>query len=221
MTGNKTLLTTGIAITIAISGCAQTGGTKSKNYDVQGCVAGGLAAGLFTYYLNRDDADATKKAAIAGVLGCMAGAIIGYEVEKRTMVYADAQDAARSELARNQEETEKLKQYNAQVSQNIKDYKKQISEIKEVNYSEQEKKDKLKEVNDIVSKQRIKTTDALTNVEADIAVAMKQYKTYQAQASSSDRDKWSAEIASYQQEKAILTEHVGELNTLYATGATI
>jgi hypothetical protein len=223
MTGNQTLLTTGIAITLAISGCAQTGETRteSKNYDVQGCVTVGLAAGLLTYAINFGEEDALKKTAIASVLGCMAGAVIGYQVEKRTQEYADAQEAARGEFARNQEETEKLKQYNAQLAQNIEDYKKQISDIKQVSYTEQERKDKLKEVNDIVASQRAKAADALTSVETDIAEAMKQYDTYKTQASPQDRDLWSAEIASYQQEKQILTEYVGELNTLYATGATI
>jgi len=224
MTGTKTLLTTGIAITLVVSGCAQTGGTRtqeSKNYDVQGCIAGGLAAGLAVYVINFGEEDALKKTAIAGALGCMAGAVIGYQVEKRTQAYVDAQQAARAELARNEQETEKLEQYNAQLAQNIEDYKQQINDIKQVNYSEQEKKDKLQQVNDIVARQRTKATDALASVEADISDAMEQFDTHKADASPQDRDLWSAELASYEQEKQILTEYVGELNTLYAAGASI
>jgi outer membrane lipoprotein SlyB len=225
MTVNKTLLITGMAMTLTVSGCASTGETKSesesKNYDVQGCIAGGLAAGFITYYKNFGEEDALKKTAIAGALGCMAGAVIGYQVEKRTQQYVDAQQAARTELARNQAETEKLKQYNAQVAQNIEDYKQQISDIQQVNYTEEEKMDKLLQLNDIVARQRTKAMDALSSVETDIAQAMEQFDTYQAGATPQDRDQWSAELASYQQEKQILTEYVGELNTLYATGATI
>lgn len=221
MNENKTLTATGIALALAVSGCASTGETESKNYDVQGCMTVGVTAGVITYFSNLGEEDALKKTAIASVLGCMAGAVIGYQVEKRTQAYADAQQAARSELARNQAETEKLKQYNAQLAQNITDYKQQINDIEQVSYTEQEKQDKLQQVNDIIARQKTKATDALASVETDIAEAMKQFDTYGAGASPKDRQQWSADLASYQQEKQILTEYVGELNTLYAAGATI
>lgn len=221
MTVNTSLLITGIALALTVSGCASTGETKSKNYDVQGCVATGVTAGAITYFANFGEEDALKKTMIASALGCMAGAVIGYQVEKRTQQYADAQQAARTELARNQAETENLKQYNAQLAQNIEDYKQKISDIQQVNYTEDEKKDKLQQINDIVARQRTKATDALSNVETDIAEAMDQFDAYRAHAPPQDIDQWSAELASYQQEKQILTEHVGELNTLYATGAAI
>ena len=221
MTGKTTVVATGLALTLAVSGCASTGETQSKGYDVQGCVALGATAGAIAYIANFGEDDAVKKAAIASVLGCMAGAVIGYQVEKRTQEYADAQQAARAELARNQAESEKLKQYNAQLAQNNEDYRRQINDIEQVSYTEQERMDKLQQVNDIIGKQRTSAADALASVESDIDEAMKQFDSYRADASPQDRDQWSAELASYEQEKQILTEHIGELNTHYAAGATI
>lgn len=214
MSGFKSLLTIGTAITIAASGCAQTGDTKSKQYALQGCAVGALVAGLVAYYKNPDDKDAKKKAVIASMLGCMAGAVVGYQVGKRTEEYADAQDAARSEIARNEAQTEGLRQYNAQLALNIEDYNKQLSTIKDSNLSVQDKMEKLKDTNEVVAKQRMKATDSLTSVEADIAEAKKQYNTHQAEATPQDKNKWQAEIASYEQEKEILSDHVSTLNAL-------
>ena len=210
----QSLLTIVTAITIAVSGCAQMEESKSKQYALQGCAVGGLATGLVTYYLNRDDKDAKKKAAIAGMLGCMAGAVVGYQVGERTEEYTDAQDAARSEIARNEAQTEGLRQYNAQLAQNVEDYNKQINTIKDSNLSAQEKMEKLKETDEIVAKQRMKATDSLRSVEADISEAKKQYKTHQAEATPQDKGKWQTEIASYEQEKEILSDHVSTLNAL-------
>ncbi|MEN8130252.1 MAG: hypothetical protein ABFS45_08665 [Pseudomonadota bacterium] len=217
MSRYKSLVAIGTAITIAISGCVQTGDTKSKQFAVQGCAVGGLGAGVVTYLANLNDKDANKKALIAGMLGCMAGAVVGYQIGKRTEVYADAQHAARSEIARNEEHTIKLQQNNAQLAQNIEEYNTQISHIKDINYSEQEKMKKLKEVNEIVTQQRIKATDTLKSVEADIAESNKLYNTYHAEALPQDKDKWAAEIADYEQEKEILSGHVSTLNALDAS----
>ncbi len=217
MSRYNSLITIGTAITIAISGCVQTGDTKSKQYAVQGCAVGALGAGLVTYLANLNDKDAKKKAAIAGMLGCMAGAVVGYQVGKRTEVYADAQHAARSELARNGEHTNKLRQHNAQLAQNIEDYNKQVSMIKDSNISEQEKMKNLKETKEIVAKQRESATDSLKSAEADIAEAKNQYNTYQAKTTPQDKIKWEAEIADYEQEKEILSGHVSTLNALDAS----
>jgi len=206
-----------MAITIAASGCAQMGESKSKQYAAQGCAVGALAAGVVAYYMNRDDKDAKKKAVIASMLGCMAGAVVGYQVGERTEEYADAQEAARSEIARNEEQTAGLRQYNAQLAQNIEDYNKQVSTIKDSNLSEQEKEEGLKKTNEIVAQQRMKATDSLSSVAADFSEAKKQYKTHQAEAAPQDKKKWQTEIASYEQEKKILSEHVSTLSALDAS----
>lgn len=199
------------AITIAVPGCAQIKESKSKQYAVQGCAIGGLSTGVATYVLGGFD---MQKAAIAGALGCMGGAVVGYHIAKRTEEYADAQDAARSEIARNEKQTEDLRQYNAQLAQNVEDYNKQISTIKGSNLSEQEKMDDLKRTREIVANQQMKATDSLRNVEVDIADAKKQYKTHKADATTKDKKEWQAEIASYEKEKAILSDHVSTLNAL-------
>lgn len=210
----RTLVTIGTAIAIALPGCAQMGETKSKKYAMQGCAIGGMTAGALAYVLDGFD---MESAAIAGALGCMAGAVVGYHIGKRTEEYADAHVAARSEIARNEEQTEGLRQYNAQLAQNVRDYNKQISTIKGSNLDEEKKMENLKKTKEIVAEQRMKATESLKNVELDIADAKKQYKTHQAAATSQDKKKWKAELASYEKEKKILSEHVSTLNALDAS----
>ena len=210
----RSLVIIGTAIAIAVPGCAQIKESKSKQYAVQGCAIGGMTAGALAYVLDGFD---METAAIAGALGCMAGAVVGYQVGKRTEEYTDAQNAARSEIARNEEQTEGLQKYNAQLAQNVEDYNKQISKIKGSNLSEEEKKENLEKTRGIVAEQRMKANNALTNVEVDIADARKQYKIYQAEATTQDKKKWQAELASYEKEKQILSEHVGTLNALDAS----
>ena len=77
--------------------------------------------------------------------------------------------------------------------------------------------EKLKKTHEIVAEQRMKATDSLRSVEADISEANKQYTSHQAEATPQDKNKWQAEIASYEQEKQILSEHVGTLNALDAS----
>ena len=83
--------------------------------------------------------------------------------------------------------------------------------------SEEEKKENLGKTREIVAEQRMKANDALKNVEVDIADARKQYKTHQAEATTQDKKKWQAELASYEKEKQILSKHVSTLNALDAS----
>jgi len=214
MIGYRSLLTIGMAIAIAVPGCAQMGESKSKQYAAQGCAIGGMTAGALAFVLDGFD---VQTAAIAGALGCMTGAVVGYQVGKRTEEYTDAQNAATSEIARNEEQTEGLQKYNAQLAQNVEDYNKQISAIKGSNLSEEEKKENLEKTREIVTQQRMKANNSLKNVEVDIADARKQYKTHQAEVTAQDKDIWQAEIASYEKEKEILSAHVGTLNALDAS----
>jgi uncharacterized protein YlxW (UPF0749 family) len=210
----RSLVIIGTAIAIAVPGCAQMGESKSKRYAVQGCAIGGMTAGALAYVLDGFD---VETAAIAGALGCMAGAVVGYQVGKRTEEYTDAQNAATSEIARNEEQTQGLQKYNAQLAQNIEDYNKQISTIKGSNLSEGEKKENLEKTREIVAEQRMKAADSLTTVETDISEAKKQYSSHQAEATTQDKNKWQAEIASYEKEKEILSGHVSTLNALDAS----
>jgi hypothetical protein len=208
------LVTIGTVIAIAVPGCAQMEESKSKQYAVQGCAIGGLSAGALAYVLDGFD---MESAAIAGALGCMAGAIGGYQVGKRTEEYTDAQNAARSEIARNEEQTEGLQKYNTLLAQNVEDYNKQISTIKGSNLSGEEKKENLEKTKEIIAEQRMKANSSLKNVEMDIAETRKQYKIHQAEATVQDKNQWQAEIASYEKEKEILSGHVSTLNALDAS----
>lgn len=217
MNKRKLLIAAVSIAAIATSGCAQMSEKKSTEFSIQGCAVGGLGVGAVTYLANLGDENATKKAIIAGSLGCMAGAIIGYHIGTRTEQYANAQEAASAEIARNEENTLKLKQHNAQLAQNIEDYNTQIKTIKDSNLSNEEKLQDLRQTKDIVSKQRAKAIEALNITKSDIAAANEQYNNYQAQVTTQDKAKWGSELAEYEKEKDILSEYVNTLNALDAS----
>ena len=202
---------------LAATGCGQNGATKRSQFAIQGCAAGGVTTGLATYAKNRDDDDAMKKSAITSMLGCMAGGVVGYQVGKRTEEYSDAQSAAISEIARNEAQTDELRQFNAQLEQNILDYKKQIGTINDANINQEEKMKNLINTKEIVAKQRRKATNSLKSIVLDIIETKNQYSTYQLETTSQEKNKWQAEIAVYEQEKEILSKHVNTLNALDAS----
>ena len=213
----QSLVAMGLIITVTMSGCVKMGETKSTQYSVQGCAVGGLGAGAVTYLANLGDKDAKKKAAIAGMLGCMAGAVVGFHIGKRTDEYANAQEAVRSEIVTNEEHVKKLQQTNAQLAQNIKDYNKEISMIKDSSISEDEKFKNFQKTKKIVSNQRDEATNSLKTAQADIIKAKEHYSTYQASAAPQDKSKWKSDIAEYEQERDILSEHVDTLTALDAS----
>lgn len=211
------LITLSMAITIAVSGCVKTGETKSSQYAVQGCATAGLGAGVTTFIKNRDDANAKEKAAISSMLGCMAGSVAGYQVGKRTDEYADAQSAANAEITRSQKHTNELKQYNAQLAQNIEDYKGEVGKIKEANLSAQEKTDNLKKTKEIVAKQHTQAAQSLKNMDDELNSVKMYYDTNQGSVAAQDKTAWKDQIASLEQEKLILSKHVSTLNALDAS----
>ncbi len=201
----------------AATSCGKKETTKRSEFAIQGCAVGGLTTGLVAYAKNRDDDDAMKKSAITSMLGCMAGGVVGYQVGKRTEEYTDAQSAAISEIARNEAQTDELQQFNAQLEQNILDYKKQIGTIKDSNISEEDKMNNLQNTKEIVAKQRRKATNSLKSIVLDIIETKDQYSFYQQEATPQEKNKWQAEIAVYEQEKGILSKHVNTLNALDAS----
>lgn len=208
--------------TIAIlqSGCAgmeKTGDTKSKQYSVQGCVAGGAVAGILTYITQSDEDNALTKSLVASALGCMAGAVIGLEIGKRTEKYADAQQAAESETVRNKETLARLQQYNSSLEVNISDYEKQIAKIKDSNLTAQEKQESLAKTKKIVVEQRAKAGTALSNTEDELIAAKQQYEAFKDSLNAPATDQWEQQLASLEQEKRILSQHVNTLNALDAS----
>jgi uncharacterized protein YlxW (UPF0749 family) len=204
-------------IALLTSSCVQTGESKKTQYSVQGCAAGGLGAGVVSYVKNRGEEDSKEKVAIASMLGCMAGAVAGYHIGKRTEEYADAQSAARAEIERNEKHVSELKQYNAQLAQNIEDYKKEIKMIKDSELQQKEKNENLVKTKEIASKQRVKAAESLNTLNEEIVLAKKQYDTYHASVEPVDKENWEIRLASLEQEKDILASHVNSLNNIDAS----
>jgi DNA repair exonuclease SbcCD ATPase subunit len=215
----KPLIAT-LTFAILQSGCAQMGmfgDTKSKQFSVQGCLAGGTAAGLLTYVIERGDENAHKKALIASALGCMAGAVVGFKIGERTEEYANARYAAEAETSRNKDTVNRLRQYNASLEVNISDYKKQIQNIRETSLSAQEKREALKKTKEIVSNQRTKAAEALTKTKKELENTREQYAKFKGSLNKEQAHDWEEQLANLEQEKLILSQHINTLNALDAS----
>lgn len=209
-----------LTMAILLSGCAgmdKTEESKSKQYSLQGCIAGGAVAGILTYVMQSDDDNALTKSLIASALGCMAGAVIGFEIGERTEKYANAQQAAEAETLRNKETAARLQQYNTSLEVNISDYETEIAKIRNSTLTAQEKQESLKETKQIVVEQKAKAADALSNTENELNEAKNQYADYKDSLNTPTNDKWEDQLANLEQEKLILSRHVNTLNALDAS----
>ena len=210
------VLVTSLILTL-ISGCATTDMKQSERLSAQGCFAGALGAGAVAYLTRLGKKDAKDVAFIAGMMGCIAGSILGHEIGRKADEYESAQVAAEEEIAFNRESAKSLKAYNEALAVNIKDYEKQIDAIKTSELSAKERQKNLKKTRDIVSTQRDKASDALSDTERELDKSREIYADYQAEMSTDDSEKWQVQIAALEQEKQILSEHVSTLNALDAS----
>ncbi len=205
-----------IVIITLISACAKDAAKKDK-FAVQGCTVGGFGAGALAYIKFHGDKDAKEKVAIASMLGCIAGTVVGYKIGERTEKYADAQAAAEKEIALNRKNTENLRQYNQSLKTNIDDYNQQIAMIKDSKMSASQKNKDLKDTKEIIAKQRDKAKSALAAVENELSVAQSQYDEFSTKTAQNQSENWEQQIVSLQLEKEILSEHVSTLNALDAS----
>jgi len=222
-----------ILVVSMVSSCATTGGAgapKTQVYSLQGCGAGAVAGGLLSLISGSDNV--LKGAA----LGCGVGAIIAYNIAKRTEAYVDANQAMDAEISRNQQNTKTLQAYNAKLAQGIQSYQKQIQVIQLTQLAATAKQKKLTKIQTTVKKQLSKAESALTSVNAELVTANKQYKSYKAKAKAvaadvektknvnpkkikkvNNNQKWQSEIANLEKEKQILSKHVKSLSALSAS----
>ena len=213
--GSSYFVIAAVTVPLALYGCANTGELKqSESFSIQGCVAGGLGAGALAYLKYRDDPDRDEKIAIVTAIGCFGGAMVGYKVGKRTEEYADAQQAAQAEIARNKKHTEELRQVNSRLQENIDEYNKQIQKIENSTFTAREKQEQKHDIKKYVSGQLNKAKASLGEVETELAAANREFQSFQATASQADREAWRVELASLEQEKDILSGHVSTLNAL-------
>lgn len=213
--GNRVYAIGLVAGLLAITGCASNSErSTSENYSVQGCLAGGLGAGALAYLVNIGDAEQEEKTAIAMAVGCMGGAIVGYEVAKRTEQYADAQQAAQAETARNNQHVAQLRQVNQRLEENIADYNQQIAKIESSTFNAKEKQKQKLKIKEYVGKQLNQSQASLAVVEQELSDSYLEYQNFEAVAQQQERDLWLEQIESLESEKDILSGHVTTLNAL-------
>ncbi len=201
---------------LLISACAKDM-KQSDRLSMQGCFVGGIGAGTIAYLANLGDKDAKDVAFIAGMMGCIAGSIAGHHIGRKAEEYSNAQTAAEEEIAFNKKSAKELKKYNSTLATNIKDYNKQIDAIKNSELSQKERQKNLKKTRDIVIAQRNKAKESLANTETELSKSRKIYAQFSEQAPKEDTGDWQTQIASLEQEKQILAEHVSTLNALDAS----
>ena len=213
----KRYLTIAMSLILAlISGCA-TDMKQSEKLSAQGCFAGAVGAGAVAYLTRLGKKDAKDVAFIAGMMGCIAGSILGHEIGRKADEYESAQVAAEEEIEFNRQSAKSLNAYNQALAINIKDYEKQIDAIKNSELSARERQENLQKTRDIVSVQRKKASEALTNTERELGKSRVIFADYQAEMSDDDSGDWEIQIAALEQEKQILSEHVSTLNALDAS----
>jgi len=215
MTGYKSLVTLITASSITLSGCLTTGESKTDNYETTGCVTLAAIGGLAAYGLAKDSDNKEELAAIVATIGCMAGKSLASEVEKRTVDYKDAQEAARMEIEKNQKNIDSLKRSNAEMEQYTKDLSEQIKQIENSSVSQNDKNEKLGLAKGDFELKQSQAKTTLADYKEDYADALKQHEKFKLEATPQDREKWQAELDSYQ---AAIDEYSEGLSTLNASG---
>lgn len=203
------------SLVLAFSGCASNGESKKQEYAAQGCLAGAVGGAGIGALLS--DKDKTKKAALGAAAGCAAGAVVGYQIGARTDEYADAQEAVTSEIARNDQNLSEVREYNAQLVQNIGEYERHISEVKQSTQSAEEQQASLTEARQLVTDQRDQAYAAYNSVNEEFKTSVEQYSKYKSSTATEESESWRLKLVALQQERNILGEHVNSLNSLSAS----
>lgn len=190
---------------------------RDELFAVQGCMAGGFGAAALVYMKAFGDRDAKDKAVIAGMMGCMAGAVIGHQIARKTQTYVDAHTAADKEIAQNKKSTMQLKNYNTTLANNISDYEQQIETIKNSALAQSERNKNLAETKKIVNKQSKKAGSSLASVENELVIAKNVFDEYSAEGEAEDVSTWETQIAALSEERTILSNHVQTLSALDAS----
>lgn len=212
----KVLYTLLVSTLIFQTGCKKEL-KRDEMFAVQGCMAGGFGAAALVYMKAFGDRDAKDKAVIAGMLGCMAGAVIGHQIARKTQTYVDAHTAADQEIAQNKKNTQQLKKYNTTLANNISDYEQQIDTIRTSSLAQNEKTKNLAKTKSIVSKQKAKAKSSLNSVEKELVVAENVYAEYSAESEQEQSNEWQTQMAALSEERMILSSHVQTLSALDAS----
>jgi hypothetical protein len=205
-----------VVLSLMLSGCPvnEGGGNQANAGAVQGCIAGAVAFGAIAVILGKNSKTTGKSAAA----GCLAGAIVGYQIAQRTQRYADANKALDEEARINRQLAVDLSQRNKQLEANIAGYKKEIASIRASKLSAQDKKLQLTEMKKIVNAQKINAQKLLANLNKEIVAAKRNKNTYSKKSSATEKKKWQNEIVQLEQQRSLLNQKV---NTLQAIGGSL
>ncbi|MDO6460637.1 hypothetical protein Q4485_08010 [Granulosicoccaceae sp. 1_MG-2023] len=194
-----------------------TGGStpaQSERLAAQGCAVGAVGLGAITLLQNFGKKDANKRAAIAAMLGCIGGSVVGYSIGKRTDHYANARIAAEQETLRNRRTRRDLEQYNARLRVNIRDYDKQISMLRDAAYTQSQRRKDIARSKQVIAQQRLKAQQTLVAIDTELTEAQQQFNRHRAGLNQAQSAAWEVEIAALRAEREILSNHVTTLNAM-------
>jgi len=213
---NKLFITTGSALFLSIflSACSASGGpgkSKQKTYVTQGCIGGGILGAVAASTLG-SGSDATKGAAF----GCGIGAIIGYQIAKRTDKYVDANSAISAETQRNINTVNLVKNNNQKLANRIKKYKTTLNTIKYSKITEEAKKRELARISNSLKEQLEMSSSNLNSVQEELKVTRNLYTKYKVAVPKVNSNTYKTKISELEKEKDILSRHVRSLNAMNA-----
>lgn len=206
-----------ILIGSLLVGCSMSGGpgkSKQKEYVTQGCIGGGLLGVVAASALGSGD-----NVGKAALFGCGLGAVIGYEIARRTDKYVDANKAISAETARNIETVNLVRNNNRKLANKITKYKTELARINRSKMSAEGKRGQLAAVSKSLKQQLSMSTSNLAGVREELTVTRGIYSKFK-NTKSVPQNKSGAfkqKIAELEQEKNILSKHVQSLNAMNAT----
>ena len=204
-----------LAIGALIVGCSASGGpgkSKQKEYVTQGCIGGGIIGAVAASALGSGE-----NAGKAAIFGCGLGAIIGYQIAKRTDKYVDAGKAISAETKRNINTVNLVRKNNNKLAAQITKYKTALNRIKYSKMSEQGKKRELTTISKSLKKQLTMSSSNLTSVQQELKVTRGLYTKYKKSVPENKSATYKNKISELEQEKNILSKHVQSLNAMNAT----
>lgn len=204
-----------LAIGILIVGCSASGGpgkSKQKEYVTQGCIGGGILGAVAASALGSGE-----NAGKAAIFGCGLGAVIGYQIAKRTDKYVDAGKAISAETQRNINTVNLVRKNNNKLAAQINKYKTALNRIKYSKMSEKGKKRELTTISNSLKKQLTMSSSNLSSVQQELKVTRGLYTRYKKSVPENKSATYKNKISELEQEKNILSKHVQSLNAMNAT----
>ena len=200
---------------ILLTACSASGGpgkSKQKEYVTQGCIGGGLLGAVAATAMG-----AGENAGKAAVFGCGIGAVIGYQIAKRTDKYVDANKAISTETQRNINTVNLVRNNNNRLAARISKYKTVLNTIKYSKINEQAKKRELTNISSSLKKQLTTSSNNLASVQQELKVTRNLYTKYKNSVPKDKTTTYKNKISELEQEKNILSKHVQSLHAMNAT----